>query len=121
MIITSNHGVSKWAGGAQTDCRALYSRIFECHLVKPVFDEAPKNSEKIAALKREYCIPPAETNWCIVKKGYDYSGEAGGAALFMLYKMHFSNPITDVKPLGLGDVIQQIPWQLPQEYREFAF
>ena len=121
MIITSNHGVSKWAGGDQTDCMALYSRIFECHLLKPVFDEAPKNAEKIGALKREYCIPPAEPNWCIIKKGFNYRGEAGGAALLMLYKMHFRNPLTDVLPLGSGDVIQDIPWQLPREYRKYAF
>ena len=121
VIITSNHGVAKWAGGSLADCRALYSRIYECHMVKPLFDEAPTDANKIAALKREYGIPPNETDWCLVKEGYDYSGEAGGAALLMLYKMHFNNPITDIKPLGPSDVIQEIPWQLPQEYREFAF
>ena len=90
-------------------------------MIKPIFDEAPTDVNEIAALTREYGIPANVNDWCLVKEGYDYSGAAGGAALLMLYKMYFNNPITDVKPLGPSDAIQEIPWQLPREYREFAF
>ena len=40
-MITSNHGVAEWAKGSMADCRALYSRIMELHMLKPIFDEAP--------------------------------------------------------------------------------
>ena len=121
MYITSNHGVAKWAKGSVLDCRALYARIVECHMIKPIFDEAPTNINEIAALKQEYGIPTYVKDWCLVKQGYDYTGAAGGAALLMLYRMYFSDILADVKPLGATDAIQEIPWQLPQEYRRFAF